>query len=72
MAPFPVDHRGKRDRPHGYCQIHLDHSSVDHKEDGNGEDMGAEAHKDALKPQPQQRAKPQRFQRGLQVGKHGL
>lgn len=25
-----------------------------------------------LQPQPQQRAKPQRFQRGLQVGKHGL
>ena len=67
MAPFPVDHRGKRDRPHGHGQIHLDHSSVDHKEDGNGEDMGAETHKDALKPQAKQRTDAPVRQRRFQI-----
>ena len=67
MTPFPVDHRGKQDRPHGYGQIHLDHSSVDHKENGNGEDMRTEAHKDALKPQAQQRTDAPVRQRCFQI-----
>ena len=70
LAPLPVGHRGKGDRPHGYGQIHLDHSSVDHKEDGDGEDMGAEAHKNALKPQAQQRTDAPIRQGRFQIADH--
>ena len=50
--------------------IHLDHSSVDHKEDGDGEDMGAEAHKNALKPQAQQRTDAPVRQSRSQIAHH--
>lgn len=70
LAPLPVGHRGKGDRPHGYGQIHLDHSSIDHKEDGDGEDMGAEAHKNALKPQAQQRTDAPVRQGRFQIADH--
>ena len=50
--------------------IHLDHSSVDHKEDGDGEDMGAEAHKNALKPQAQQRTDAPVRQGRFQIADH--
>ncbi len=47
--------------------IHLGHSSAGHKEDGNGEDMGAEAHKDVLNPQIQQRTDAPVRQRRFQI-----
>ena len=56
MTPFPVDHRGKGDRPYGGDQIHLNHSAVDHQEDADGKYLRTQPHKHALEPQPQQGA----------------
>ena len=52
--------------------VYLDHAAIDDHEDNNIDRPHGYMNEQGLQPQPQQRAKPQRFQRGLQVGKHGL
>ena len=70
VAPLPVDHCGKGDRPYGGHQIHLNHSAVDHQEDADGQNLRTQPHKDALKPKPQQGADAPVRKLGFQVGGH--
>ena len=70
MAPLPVGHRGKGDRPDGGHKVDLDHPAVDDQDNGDREDMGAEAHKNTLKPQPQQRPDAPVRQGGFQIPHH--
>ena len=66
-APFPVDHRGKGNRPYGGDQIHLNHSAVDHQEDADGKNLRTQPHEHALEPQPQQGAHAPVGKLGLQI-----
>ena len=71
-AQLPVRERSNGDGGQAGQQVYLDHAAIDDNEDHNIDRPHGHMNEQGLQPQPQQRAKPQRFQRGLQVGKHGL
>lgn len=52
--------------------VYFDHAAIDDDENHDIDRPHGHMNEQGLQPQPQQRTNPQRFQRGLQVGKHGL